>query len=677
MHYPGKYSNDPNQADEICKDKIVLNQPAGNLEFLNTKDEESVTITHKSGSHLKLDKFGKDELISRDNREHIMGDSLSTINGSKTELVDENSQRVVLGDVIDVVGDIARWQEPMQNIKDAYREVHDIKRLFEVKRTNKTNSIDQAPSQSKGGIPAKCPSHSNVSKMLVSSSTTKVSEKKVNSREVISVTDGKEGYSNVSGSGGGLCLTCWGKMLSPSSQDGSWASETQKKNIAAKREEIQKRVYEYEKQLGQNKCPNGGSSIQTIAKHFVQNIGLIFNDFESFRKDPHGKLVPCGVKIDPLGTTIYTQYRDTSLIESVDVDKFPGGSYELNICDGWTATVGSNGIDFKTSGPLNLYGPIVNIAGEEVSIGSRGELAFDGERVDITGSVISLRPKKLLRELETGGTTEQEQQVLIDGNLNVGLNAVIRGGAHIEGELSLQHITAPCEYHITESDFTYDQNFEPRVLPPPSPDICHFGANGIKIGMDAQSCTTDAPKSPTYATLLPGALIGLAVGKDSNGDDHCLQVYSLDSPNFAVVDKHYHYFKNAPMKLFEQSSSVQASIGSASDSGGANPHNAVRAVGARNNWPTPVLSQPVQNSKTQYTVTDKFGGNGCGTLQIDKTDWDKTSSVSDSLPSGEGVRTKKYTDEYIQQQVKRIEAELESKYAELKSALNELAKSEC
>lgn len=677
MHYPGKYSNDPKGSEEICKDKVVLNQPAGNLEFLNTKDEEAVTVTHKSGSHYKFDKFGKDELISRDSREHVMGDSLSTINGSQTEHIDENCQRVVLGDVIETVGDADRWIEPMQNIKDAYREVHDVKRLFEVKRTNKVNSIDQAPTQTKAGIPAKCPSHSNVSKMLVNSSPTKVVEKKVNSREVISVVDGSEGYQSVSGSGGGLCLTCWGKMLSPSSQDGSWASETQKKAIAAKRVEIQTRIYEYEKQLGQNKCPNGGSSIQTIAKHFVQNIGLVFNDFESFRKDPHGKLVPCGVKIDPLGTTIYTQYRDTSLIESVDVDKFPGGSYELNVCDGWTATVGSNGIDFKTSGPLNLFGTIVNIAGEEVSIGSRGELAFDGERVDLTGNVISLRPKKLARTLETGGTTEPEQQVLIDGNLNVNLNAVIRGGAHVEGELSLQHITAPCEYHITESDFTYDQNIEPRVLPPPSPDICYFGANGIKIEMDAMNCTTDAPKSPTYATLLPGALIGIAVGKDSNGDDHCLQVYSVNSPNFAVVDKHYHYFKNAPMKLFENNSAVQANIGSAAGSGNANPHNAVRAVGARNNWPSPVLSQPVQNSKTQYTVVDKFGGNGCAPLQIEKTNWDKTTSVNDSLPVGEGVRTQKYTDEYIQQQVKRLEAELESKYAELKSALNQLAKSGC
>lgn len=79
MHYPGKYSNDPKGSEEIYKDKAVLNQPAGNIEFVNTKDEESVTVTHKSGSHYKLDKFGKDELVSRDSREHVIGDSLSTI----------------------------------------------------------------------------------------------------------------------------------------------------------------------------------------------------------------------------------------------------------------------------------------------------------------------------------------------------------------------------------------------------------------------------------------------------------------------------------------------------------------------------------------------------------------------------------------------------------------------
>jgi hypothetical protein len=677
MHYPGKYSNDPNQSEEICKDKVVLNQPAGNVEFVNTKDEESVSITHKSGSYIKLDKFGRDDLTTRDKREHVLGDFLSTINGSQTEIIEENFQTIVLGDTLKTVGDVARWREPMQNIKDAYREIHDVKRLFEVKRTNRENSIDQAPKQSKAGTPAKCPSHGNVSKVIINNSPTVVTSTKVNSREVMSVRDGKEGYANVSGSGGNLCLTCWGKMISPSSQDGGWATETQKNAISQKREEIQKRIYEYEKQLGQNKCPNGGSSIETIAKHFVQNIGLVFNDFESFRKDPYGKLVPCGVKIDPLGTTIYTQYRETALIENVDIDKFPGGSYELNVCDGWTATVGSHGIEFKTSGPLNLFGTIVNVIGEEVSIGSRGELALDGERVDITGEVISLRPKRLSRTLDTGGQTQIEQQVLVDGNLNVGLNAVIRGGAHVEGELSVHHITAPCEYHITETDFTYDQNFEPRQLPPPSPDICIFGQNGVKIAMDPQDCTSDAPKSPTYATLLPGAIIGYAVSKDSGGNDHCLPVFSVSSPNFAVVDKHYHYFKNMPMKLFEQNSQVEANAGAQSAKGSANPHDAVRAVGARNNWSSPVLAQPVKNSTTENTVVEKFGGNGCSTLSINQTDWGQTSSKNDSLPSGEGVRTQKYTDEYIQQRVKVLEAELEAKYAELKAELNKLSQSDC
>jgi hypothetical protein len=76
------------------------------------------------------------------------------------------------------------------------------------------------------------------------------------------------------------------------------------------------------------------------------------------------------------------------------------------------------------------------------------------------------------------------------------------------------------------------------------------------------------------------------------------------------------------------------------------------------------------NSKSNYTVVDKFGGS-CETLSINKADWEE-SSQEDSLPSGEGVRTSKYTDQTIQNKVKAIEAELEAKYAELKLALSEI-----
>lgn len=670
MHYPGKYNNDARPNEEIFKDKVVWNQNAGSVEFVNTKDLESVTISHKNGSYNRLDKFGSESLTTIDKREHIIGDSSLEINGSESQYVHENSEKVILGDEIKTIGDADNWLEPMQKIKQVQKELHDKKRLFEVKRTNRKNSIDQAPGQSKAGTPAKCPTHSNnTSKVIKNTKATKVSSKKVNSRTVISVEDGSETFENVSGGGGNFCMTCWGKLLSPSSQDGRWTTEAEKQNIVQKREEIQKRIYEYEKKLGQNKCPNGGSKIETIAKNFIQNVGLVFNDFESFRRDPAGKLVPCGVKIDPMGTTIYTQYRESALVENVDVEKFPGGSYELNICDGWKATVGSNGIEFKTTGPLNLFGPTVNIAGEQVAVGSRGDLTIEGQRVDLTAEVLTLRPKKLKRTLETGATTQEEQQLLIDGNLNVNLNAVIRGGAHVEGELSVQHITAPCEYHITETDFTYGVKKEPVKLPNPDPKLCSYGMNGSSMEQ-TPGCNTQPQKSPTYGTLLAGAYIGKAVGYDSQGNPLCLDVYSEKSENAVVVDPHYHYFKNIACKLFDGDSDVSVDAGFASSNASMNPHDAVRAVGARNNWTTPVLPLPVKNSTSGSTVTEKFGGK-CDTLSIKKSDWNE-SSTSDGLPSGEGVRSSKYTDQSVANRVKVLEAELEAKYAELKAALADI-----
>lgn len=668
MHYPGKHDNDSKPNEELHKDKVVWNHPAGSIEFVNTSDTESITITHKSGSFSRKDKFGTEELTTRDKRENILGDSTLSILGSKTELIDETSEKIILGDEISKIGDVDKWQKPMEDIKKEQRELHDLKRLFEIKRTNKHNSIDQAPGQSKAGSPADCPTDKNESKILLTDtpSVVTLAENKI-PRTIMEIEDVEESYKTIIGGGDDRCLTCWGALLSPSTQDGKWSDEGLKQQIVQKRIDIQKKIYESEKHLGQNKHPEGGSSIQTIAKNFIENIGLVFNDFESFRKDPKGKLVPYGIKIDPLGTTIYTQYRETSLIEHVNVEKFPGGSYDLNICDGWKVTVGSNGIDFKTTGPLNIYGTLVNILGEQITMNSRGELSLGGERVDISGDVITLRPRKTSRKLETGPVTEDEQQVLVDGNLNVGINAIIRGGLHVEGELTTHHITAPCEYQITESDFVWG-----KQIPPTDFGQCLGGLNGIKDNRHAEECSGPLDKSPTYATLLPGAKIGYAIGVDSNGDSHCLDVYSLESPNFAIVDPHFHYFKNVPLKLFSQNSDAEVSAGVIQGAGNANPHDAVRAAGARNNWPTPVLAHKTQNSKSEFDVVEKFGGNGCEPLVINKTDWIEPC-VADSLPPGEGVRTSQYTDSVLKTRVDEIEKLLETKYKEIQNIMNTLS----
>ena len=131
------------------------------------------------------------------------------------------------------------------------------------------------------------------------------------------------------------------------------------------------------------------------------------------------------------------------------------------------------------------------------------------------------------------------------------------------------------------------------------------------------------------------------------------------------------------MKLFQNDSDTSVVAGPVAGAGMTSSHNSVRVVGARNNWPKPVLSHPVVNSKTENTVINKFSGDKCSTLSVNNTDWVEKSQ-DDSLPDGEGVRTKNYTDVKIRDRIKILEADLEAKYVELKAALSNLSQtSDC
>ena len=77
------------------------------------------------------------------------------------------------------------------------------------------------------------------------------------------------------------------------------------------------------------------------------------------------------------------------------------------------------------------------MAGEQVNIGSENEINIDAKVVNISGEILRLRNKN-------------QRQVLIDSGLGVNKNVIIGGGLHVEGELFVQHITAPVEFHITE-----------------------------------------------------------------------------------------------------------------------------------------------------------------------------------------------------------------------------------
>jgi hypothetical protein len=164
------------------------------------------------------------------------------------------------------------------------------------------------------------------------------------------------------------------------------------------------------------------------------------NDFASFRRDPVGKLVPCGVKIDPSGASLYTQYKESPLIEIVDVEKLIGGAFEIHSDYNYNVTAGSGGISLKTSGQMQLGGGVFTVAMENMLFSARSEIALAATRIDLNADIISLRPREIT------GKKGAEQQLLIDSNLNVGINTVIKGGLHAEGEVTLHHVTAPLEW---------------------------------------------------------------------------------------------------------------------------------------------------------------------------------------------------------------------------------------
>lgn len=637
MHYPNKYSNDPaNGADKI-RDLSLINQPAGHVEFINTKDEEMVTVGHKIGSFDRFFKDGKESLVVGNKRQHITRDEFAHVGGNQVNTMDQNVETIVLGDVNYKIGDVTKWQKYVEEYKKAIKDYHDDVRKFDAQRTSHENSIDQSPKQSKSGTNASCPIHGIQSKVLVTDSAMTLgsgSLKSATCRQIQKINQTKDSYKSVN-AGGNDCFVCGGSLFSPSSQDGNFAPDPDKAKIVEKRVQLQKQLYEIERHLGQNKNPAGGSQILTIAKDLIVSVGLVMNDLESYRRDPVGKLVPCGVKIDPKGTNLYIQYKESPLVEAVDVEYLPGGIYDVQANNRFNLVAGSGGISLKTTGQMQLGGTLFTAAMENMLFSSRSEIALAAKRIDLSADIISFRPNEIT------GKKGIEQQLLIDSNLNVGINAVVKGGLHVEGEVSLHHVTAPLEWRTTEADF------ELAIQQEPMPTVCVPEGRFIPIAPVKKSPPdmSGGTRGTTYGDLLPGALIGWAEGLDSNGDRHCLDVYSYAADNVICVHPHYHNFPTLPLTL----------------KGEGSMHDEVRKVGANNNTNVPAIANSVFDKLAPLSTS-----NGKKNAEPEK-------GQKDTLPKGEGVRTSNYTRKQIEQKMQALQKQMEEQYGQLKQDLANLS----
>jgi hypothetical protein len=461
--YPGSYEN-RNPKDgirdndvETYRNKYLINQKGGTLEFINTDKKETVNLTHYSGSFLSFTNPTAIFLATANEQRLIMGDKFETVRGSNNFYSDGDSDFTIKGDYYKKLGSLN--YSATQQWKDIVQSFADIKQRFEIQRVRQNtlfNSVQQTQNGSYGPCPVCSSGRSyrtelnaafgGVSVSTVSSSLNEVS----NYTNVVSKGLQQPGSPrSISFPQRSQCPACGGSGKSTSSMGGNFSPDPIKQQLnqllSSKIVELSK----IEAEIGM-----GGHEIIDISKHKVETIGLVMNDFGSIRVDLQGKMYNSSVLVATEG--VYENQAPSPLIEYVHVDDLPGGNYTLNVCNKYTVQVGAGGISLKTFGPIQIGGTVVNVGGEQINMSSSNEVNIDGgKRLTITSDIMVLKQRQL-------------GQVMVDSSLGVSRNLVVGGGAHIEGELTLNHVTAPVEIQETEQTIvrgtTKNSNSTPKVI---------------------------------------------------------------------------------------------------------------------------------------------------------------------------------------------------------------------
>jgi len=460
IDYPGTYENisqkyitDRDINTDTYRNKYVINQKGGTISFVNTDNKEVLKLTHYSGSFKEFNNSVNIELATNNDQKLVLGDQFLTVRGTRNEFTQFDYDTIVQGDWYKKIG--KQNKEAHQAWKNIVSKVAEIKGLFDINRTEL------------GGVQDRCPvcnsdtnSYWNVNNSFdpLFRNLTKetISIDKGDLMWSSTLTDngwaesvlfpGNNGQpwhgtaiddlggtvdnsSAVNGPGrifGVICKACGGTGLSPSSQGGKWIPNPSKLAATAIINGKIKELAAIEKEIGL-----GGSEIIDITKNKVETIGLVMNDFSPIRIDTKGKMYISDVVVAPYGT--YFNRTPTPLVEKVHVDDLPGGSYTLNVCNKYNVLVGAGGMSLKSYGIVNISGAMTNIAGAQINIGSDHEINIDGgKRVNIVGDVVSIRQR-------------DNKQIVNQGDLGVTGSAFVAGGLHVEGEVTVNHITAPAQ----------------------------------------------------------------------------------------------------------------------------------------------------------------------------------------------------------------------------------------
>jgi hypothetical protein len=137
-------------------------------------------------------------------------------------------------------------------------------------------------------------------------------------------------------------------------------------------------------------------------------------------------------------TGTFKNHDSVPHIEEVDnSSNFPCGNDDKVIGNRYSRTVGSGGIQLKTTGSMEIGGTQLKVGFNRLHLNASQGIQIASEEF------LEFQSLKTI-------TLRTNRQVYVESALGVKGNLIVGGGAYVEGEMYVQHITAPLEVHQTQ-----------------------------------------------------------------------------------------------------------------------------------------------------------------------------------------------------------------------------------
>ena len=538
------------------RNKAIINQRGATIVVNNSTDREELKLSQYAGSNISIGNLVTSELAVNNKQTKIDNDSFETVGKDKNSFVGKDKvERVVENTYIFRGVKNEEEIEKTKEWKDQYKPIADKNSKFRIQRggvsfpngvysnesgsrtRNSTfnqeravveNTYDQyAPQPQPVGL-SNSRYAARFTSPVVSSDTDQVElydpvfpkETQgpiIKSPDPIGDIEAGSGKSGIATNAPGVLE--FGPMDNAATEAGDWAPDPGHQSLPDDIVKLQDTLNEIEEKMG-----TGGDEISFVKRHKIETIGAVTNDYPSTRIDPKGRSQPIEVAVGENMPYVNMDY--VPHVEEIDNDmNFPVGDYTLNVGNRYNVLVGSGGIQFKSSGSVEIGGTSFKAAAHKVNIqGAAG--------VDISSeSVVELQSLKSI-------ALRSNRQVFIEPGLGVKNNIVVGGGLYAEGEIYIQHITAPVEIQETE-DTTVMGKF--NTSKPAKSETFKIGE--AKIPAKIAKTTKDGFPFP-HDHSWPKK-------------DVWVDVYADPTENLIVNYPHSHHFKNLPLRLVASNKDVR------------------------------------------------------------------------------------------------------------------------